>query len=378
MTMAATMDKRVETIARFLRTTDWAGAEERPLSGDASTRRYIRLAKGGKTALLMDAPPKAESAACPPEAGEAERLKLGYNALARLAGPDSRRFAAFAETLIALGLRAPRIYAADFGEGLLVLEDLGDDLFARAIEAGARELPLYEAAIDVLGALHAAPAPRALGANGTSVPLLAYDRLAYKAEVDLAVEWLYPLLRGRALPADARAEWDALWAAALSRLGQASRVIVLRDFHAENLFWLPESRGLARVGLIDFQDGLRGSPAYDLISLVEDARRDVPPVLADAMIARYIAGARARDGRFDADGFRAEAALLGAQRNSKILGIFARLWKRDGKPGYLKLLPRVWRYVERDLSNPELAGLKRWFDAHFPADARIAPEALVG
>ncbi|MFO1187115.1 MAG: phosphotransferase [Alphaproteobacteria bacterium] len=369
------MEKRADTIARFLATTDWAGAEQRPLSGDASTRRYIRLGKGGKTALLMDAQPKAESAACPPDAGEAERLRLGYNAVARLAGPDSRRFAAFAETLISLGLRAPRIYAADFGEGLLVLEDLGDDLFARAIESGARELPLYEAAIDVLGALHASPAPRALGANSASVPLLAYDRLAYKAEVDLAVEWLYPLLIGRALPADARAEWDALWAGALAKLQDSPGVIVLRDYHAENLFWLPSSRGLSRVGLIDFQDGLRGSPAYDLVSLVEDARRDVPPVLADAMIARYVAGAHTRDGGFDADGFRAEVALLGAQRNSKILGIFARLWKRDGKPGYLKLLPRVWRYVERDLSSPELTALRRWFDAHFPAGVRIAPEA---
>lgn len=375
MTMAATMEKRSDTIARFLAATDWGLAEQRPLSGDASTRRYIRLTKNGSSALLMDAPPKAESAACPPDAGEAERLKLGYNAVARLAGPDSRRFAAFAETLISLGLRAPRIYAADFGEGLLVIEDLGDDLFARAIEGGARELPLYEAAIDVLGALHAAPAPRSLGRNATEVALLAYDRLAYKAEVDLAIEWLYPLLKGRALPADARAEWDALWGAALAGLSDASRVIVLRDYHAENLFWLPEDKGLARVGLIDFQDGLRGSPAYDLVSLIEDARRDVPPALADAMMARYISASRARDGRFNADGFRAEAALLGAQRNSKILGIFARLWKRDGKPGYLKLLPRVWRYVERDLSNPELAELRRWFDAHFPADVRTAPEA---
>lgn len=375
MTMAATMEKRADTIARFLVTTDWAGADQRPLSGDASTRRYMRLVKNGSSALLMDAPPKAESAACPPDAGEAERLKLGYNAVARLAGPDSRRFAAFAETLISLGLRAPRIYAADFGEGLLVIEDLGDDLFARAIEGGARELPLYEAAIDVLGALHAAPAPRALGRNATEVALLAYDRLAYKAEVDLAIEWLFPLLEGRPLPADARAEWDAHWGAALARLSEVSRVIVLRDYHAENLFWLPEDRGLARVGLIDFQDGLKGSPAYDLVSLVEDARRDVSPTLADAMIARYIAAARARDGRFDADAFRAEAALLGAQRNSKILGIFARLWKRDGKPGYLKLLPRVWRYVERDLRNPQLAELRRWFDTHFSADLRTAPEA---
>jgi hypothetical protein len=370
--MIAAADARAEAIGAFLASTDWARAEQRPLSGDASTRRYIRLLRNGSSALLMDAPPKAESAACPPDASEAQRLKLGYNAVARLAGPDSRRFAAFAETLRVLGLRAPAIYAADYDLGLLVIEDLGDDLFARAIERGARALPLYEAAVDVLVALHAAPAPASLGAEGLAVPLLAYDRLAYKAEVDLAILWLYPLLKGHALPQDARAEWDALWAQALQRLGDAARVIVLRDFHAENLFWLPQRRDLARVGLIDFQDGLKGSPAYDLVSLLEDARRDVEPELAAAMMARYIA-ARAR--RVDAEEFRAQAALLGAQRNAKILGIFARLWARDGKPAYLKLLPRVWGYVERDLESPELANLKLWFDRHFPPAERIAPPA---
>jgi hypothetical protein len=366
-------DPRGGAISRFLGGTDWAGASLAPLSGDASTRRYIRLHKNGKSALLMDAPPRAESAACPPDAGEAMRLKLGYNAVARLAGPDSRRFAAFAETLLGLGLRAPIVYAADYGEGLLVIEDLGDDLFARAIEKGAAPRPLYEAAIDVLVALHATPAPPVLGRNGVQVPLLAYDRLAYKAEVDLAVEWLYPLLKGGPLPAETRAEWDELWAAALRKLDAAAPVIVLRDYHAENLFWLPHSAGLARVGLIDFQDGLQGSRAYDLISLIEDARRDVEPELGQAMLARYIAAARARDPRFDVESFRHQAALLGAQRNAKILGIFARLWRRDKKPAYLKLIPRVWGYMERDLAAPELEPLRGWFDRYFPQAERIAP-----
>lgn len=372
--MILAADPREGAIARFLGTTEWAGASLAPLSGDASTRRYIRLDKDGNSALLMDAPPKAESAACPPDADEATRLRLGYNAVARLAGPDSRRFAAFAETLIGLGLRAPRVYAADYEQGLLVIEDLGDDLFARAIEKGARPRPLYEAAIDVLLALHAQPAPAALGANGASVPLLAYDRLAYKAEVDLAVDWLYPLMKGEALPAAARAEWDALWASALRELDYADPVIVLRDFHAENLFWLPSRAGLARVGLIDFQDGLRGSPAYDLVSLLKDARRDVEPALAEAMMQRYSRAARARDPNFDAESFRHQAAVLGAQRNAKILGIFARLWKRDKKPAYLKLLPRVWRHIEGDLAAPELGRLRDWFDRHLPEGERTAPE----
>ena len=374
--MQAISDTRADTISQFLSRTEWHGAEALKLAGDASTRSYIRLRKNGHTAVLMNAPPAAESSPCPPTASEAERQRLRYNAVARLAGPDSRRFAAFAETLRALGLRAPRILAADYDLGLLVLEDLGDELFARAISAGTPPQPLYEAAIDVLSALHATPAPRTLGINGAAVPFLAYDRLAYKAEADLAIEWLYPVIGGNALPAEPRAEWDALWRDALAKLDSNRPVIVLRDFHAENLFWLPQERGLARVGLIDFQDGLQGSPAYDLVSLLEDARRDVEPELADAMLDRYSKAAQSREAEFDCEGFRLQVALLGAQRNSKILGIFARLAKRDGKQHYLKLLPRVWGYVGRDLTHPELAALKHWYDRYFPPTERFRVPGL--
>lgn len=365
-----------ETIIRgFLLQSGWGGAALEPLAGDASTRRYVRLRRdGGATALLMDAPPKAESAACPPDADEATRQKLGYNAVARLAGPDSRRFAAFSQALAARGLAPPDILDADYEQGLLVLEDLGDDLFARAISGGTPALPLYEAAVDVLLALHATQAPPALGVIEPRVPLLTYDALAYKAEVDLLVEWLYPLLKDKPLSPDLRAEWDALWQNALSGIRVGTHVIVLRDYHAENLFWLPERHGLHRVGLIDFQDGLSGSPAYDLVSLLEDARRDVDAGLAVAMLERYVTGAANRDRHFDAEGFRSDYALLGAQRNAKILGIFARLWRRDKKPGYLKLIPRVWRYIERDLDSPALADLKAWFDKNLPVELRIAPD----
>jgi len=367
---------REAIIRGFLLHSGWGGAALEPLAGDASTRRYIRLRRdNGPTALLMDAPPKAESAACPPDADEAMRQKLGYNAVARLAGPDSRRFAAFSQALAARGLAPPDILDADYDQGLLVLEDLGDDLYARAMAGGTPELPLYEAAVDVLLALHATQAPPALGVIEPRVPLLTYDALAYKAEVDLLVEWLYPLLKGQTLPADLRAEWDVLWQKALSAIRVGTHVIVLRDYHAENLFWLPERHGLHRVGLIDFQDGLSGSPAYDLVSLLEDARRDVDPVLASAMLQHYIKGAGIRDRHFDAEGFASDFALLGAQRNAKILGIFARLWRRDKKPGYLKLIPRVWRYIERDLDAPALSDLKAWFDKNLPAELRIAPDA---
>jgi len=365
---------REAVIRRFLIESGWGNASAEPLGGDASTRRYVRLRMGDRSALLMDAPPKAESASCPPEADDATRTALGYNAIARLAGGDSRRYGAFAQTLIARGLAAPDILAADYDQGLLVIEDLGDDLFARAIERGVRPQPLYEAAVDVLLALHEVQAPETLGVSTMRVPFLAYDRLAYKAEVDLLVEWLYPLVVGRKLSADLRAEWDELWDEALAGLHQTTPVIVLRDYHAENLFWLPSRSVLHRVGLIDFQDGLKGSPAYDLVSLLEDARRDVEPDLAGAMIERYAVRGSARDRLFDEAAFRADYALLGAQRNAKILGIFARLWTRDRKPGYLRLLPRVWGYFERDLEAPDLAALKAWVDRHIPAELRIAPE----
>jgi N-acetylmuramate 1-kinase len=366
---------RQAVIRRFLIESGWGDASQEPLAGDASRRHYVRLRLGERTALLMDAPPAAESAPCPPDADERTRIKLGYNATARLAGGDCRRFGAFAQTLIARGLAAPDILSADYDQGLLVIEDLGDDLFARAIERGVRELPLYEHAIDVLLALHEVQAPETLGIAIMRVPFLDYDELAYKAESDLLVEWLYPLLTSRPLPEDVRAEWDELWRAALSRVRQTTPVIVLRDYHTENLFWLPERSVLHRVGLIDFQDGLRGSPAYDLVSLLEDARRDVDPALAGAMIERYAVRAAAHDRNFDEPAFLDDYALLGAQRNAKILGIFARLWMRDSKPGYLRLIPRVWRYVERDLEAPGLAPLKSWFDRNLPAELRTEPEA---
>jgi N-acetylmuramate 1-kinase len=365
---------REPIIRDFLLHAGWGDAAHEPLAGDASSRRYVRLRRNGSTALLMDAPPKAESSACPPDADEETRRKLGYNALARLAGPDSRRFGAFAHTLAARGLESPDIMDADYENGLLVIEDLGDDLFARAIAQGAEPQPLYEAAIDVLLALHLTPAPPALGVTDPRIPLLSYDALAYKAEVDLLVDWLYPLLRGGALPDDLRAEWNELWSKAIARLTTASPVIVLRDFHAENLFWLPQRSQLHRVGLIDFQDGLSGSPAYDLVSLLEDARRDVDPGLAEAMIARYAAGAQMRDRNFEEVAFRSDYAILGAQRNAKILGIFARLWRRDKKPGYLRLIPRVWRHIEHDLTSPALTDLKAWFDRNLPHALRVEPE----
>jgi hypothetical protein len=356
---------------RLLQQAGWADAQVEALPGDASSRRYFRVSRGGASLMLMDQPRGAETASCPPDATDAERVALGYNAMARLAGPDCRPFAAVSAFLRDNGLSAPEIVAHDYEQGFLLIEDYGDGRMADLISAGAPELPFYEAAVDALALLHRTPAPVALPVPGdSSKRLLAYDNLAMLAEVKLLTEWFCPAATGNRLSADAEAEFSAAWASALQQFKVSAPVIILRDYHAENVMWLPERDGVKRAGLLDFQDALAGSPAYDLISLTEDARREVSPALAQAMTDRYVARRRADSAAFDEEGFRFAAALLAAQRNTKIVGIFARLWKRDGKPRYTQYLPRMWRYLERDLSHPALAGLRGWFARHIPETYR--------
>lgn len=348
----------------------WAGAQSAPLAVDASTRRYYRLHKDGRSAVLMDAPPAAEGAPCPPNADEATRKGLGYNALARLAGPNMNAFIALSGALRAEGLSAPEIFEADPDAGFALIEDLGDTLYSRAISAGAAEAPLYENAIDALSRLHNIEAPsEIIDDSGARHALLDYDAPALTAEADLLIDWFWPRIHGDKAPAAARAAYRAAWADALEAMRPKRAVIVLRDFHADNLLWLEGRSGVARTGVIDFQDALRGHRAYDMVSLLEDARRDVSPALAGAMLERYCLAA-AEKGAFDEAGFRAGYAALGAQRNAKILGIFARLADRDGKPHYLKFMPRVWAHFENDLTHPLMANLKAWTDEHFPKDKR--------
>lgn len=359
---------RNAAIDAFLKDAGWGDAIRGPLAGDASTRRYERVTGARGIAVLMDAPPNAESAACPPNADEEARTALGYNALARLAGPNQRPFVAIADYLTAHGLSAPRVLAADFEQGLLLLEDLGDAIFNHEIARGLDELPLYEGAIDALLALHEETPPAALPLpGGETFPLLTYDDVAMRAEIALLTEWYLPAA-GAANTVAAENELMNIWQGLLAKL-PAPDVLVLRDYHADNLLWLPDREGPARVGLLDFQDGLLGHAAYDLVSLLEDARRDVPPALAQAMLDRYIAGRKAR-GNFDEEAFRFSYALLGLQRNTKILGIFARLWKRDGKPQYPSYIPRLWRYVEGDLAHADFAPFRAWFNTHIPPSWR--------
>jgi N-acetylmuramate 1-kinase len=270
-----------------------------------------------------------------------------------------RPFLRVARELLKHGYSAPRILAEDVGHGFLLLEDLGDDLYARLLTRGADEQELYGAAIDFLLDLHRHPAPAELG---------LYDEARLIDEVQLFTDWYLPTLRGRETEAELRAEFNTLWHDLAPSVALPPRVLVMRDFHAENLIWLPGRKGAARLGLLDFQDAVAGHRAYDLVSLLEDARRDVPPALAEAMIRRYIAGSGE-----NAQDFRRAYAILGAQRNLRIVGIFTRLWKRDGKPHYQSFMPRMWGLVERDLQHPELAKLRQWIDRIVPAELRRKP-----
>jgi N-acetylmuramate 1-kinase len=351
----------------FLAHAGWGAAAVSPLPGDASTRRYARLAMGGRNAMLMDQPQDAEGATAPPGAGEEMRRALGYNAVARVAGADCARFAAAAHWLRGHGLAAPEIYAADHAQGFVILEDLGDDLFAQVLEDGGDEKALYDHAVEVLAKIHANDAPASLSPEK---PLFDYDQLALMAETDLLTEWFMPLALGRKAGDDEIAQHRALWRAALAGIAGSRRVFVHRDYHAQNLLWLPQRHGTARVGLIDFQDAVAGSQAYDLISLIEDARRDVSPKVAEAATTHYLAALKAQGTPVDEAGFRHEMAVMAAQRNAKIVGVFARLYKRDGKARYLAYLPRVWATLERDLAHPALAELRAWYDRVIPKDKR--------
>jgi aminoglycoside/choline kinase family phosphotransferase len=360
------MPERSQT--EFLRRSGWGDAEVTPLPGDASTRRYARLKLAGRDALLMDQPQGSETSAAPEYAGPSERQALGYNAVARLAGADTSRFQAVAEHLQARGLAAPQIHAAAHGDGFVILEDFGDGLFADVLADGASEEELYKAAVEVLAKLHAQAAPSHLTAD---MPLYEYDEAALLAETDLLPEWFFPLALGRPATALEHSEHRILWRAALDSIAGHDRVLVHRDYHAQNLIWMPQRTGLGRVGLIDFQDAVAGSRAYDLVSLVEDARRDVSPAIAELATAHYLATMRAQGTPLDERKFRTEMAIMAAQRNAKIVGIFARLYKRDNKPRYLALLPRVWGHLERDLAHPALASLRAWYDRTIPQHLRL-------
>ncbi len=324
----------------FLAASGWADAICAPLAGDASARSYVRLNRGARSAMLMDMPPASGLTVAP--------------------------FLAVTEWLRGLGLSAPQIYAADPDAGLVLLEDLGDDLFIRLAVDPAREAGLYAAAIDLIADLQAAPLP--LATPDYAPP--PYDRAVLLREMRLIPEWYLPAATGAETPAALAAEFDALVEPVIETALRGPQVAVYRDYHAENLLWLPDRIGHARVGLIDYQDLLIGHPAYDVVSLLEDARRDVSPDLGAAMLERYLA----RTGR-DRETFLADAHALAAQRNLKILGLFVRLARRDGKPGYLRLIDRVRAHLDRDLAHPEFSELRAWVSRHVPPASALRATA---
>lgn len=312
------MTNRLQQIDNFLGACGWADAKRGPLAGDASNRRYERLvAADGTPAVLMDAPKEK--------------------------GEDVRPFVDVTEFLRAQGLSAPEILHADTGNGFLLLEDLGDDLFARVMAKDpSQELPLYQAATDVLVALHDVPAP---------ADLAPYDP-AYMSEMAaLAYRWY---LRGTDAPFEDKAQqFQAAFQNILSQYTPDCDVLIQRDYHAENLLWLPDRDDVARVGLLDYQDAMTGHRAYDLVSLLQDARREVSPKIETEMIRYYLSKSNQ-----DPEAFDAAYHVLGAQRNLRILGVFGRLCMSAGKPHYIDLIPRVWTYLLRDLAHPTLAPVR--------------------
>jgi aminoglycoside/choline kinase family phosphotransferase len=347
---------REEALKRLLVETGFERAERIPLAMDASTRRYERLVAPGRTAILMDAPPRNESGPCPPGATRAQRLELGWNAISRLAASRVEAFAAVAQQLSDWGLSAPQIHGVDVPAGYAVLEDMGDALYARVMEEGGDEAALYVAAAQVLARVHAATIPTTLPGPGGAWPVLDYDALALEANMDLFVEWS-PRATEVRVPDALVARWerarDTLAAQALG----FPRAFTIRDYHAENLIWMPERLGLRRVGLLDFQDAVRGWRAWDFAMLLHDARRDVSPAAEEAAIRAYLDETGAGEAAF-----RHELAVLGAINALRILGIFSRLVARDGKEKYRAFMPREWAHLKRTLEHPDLGEMAAFVD----------------
>lgn len=328
---------RDQVIAGFLRAHGWPAESRRPLAGDASFRRYDRLIDGARRAVLMDAPPPQENV---------------------------RPFVTVARLLARMGLSAPRILAADEAAGLLLLEDLGDDTYTRLIARGTDERMLYELAVDAIVEMHRRLPEDAL----SSLP--RFDDARALPQVALLLDWYWPAMFGAPAPDPVRAAYMAAWREILPAARRVPESIALFDFHVDNLLWLPEREGVAACGLLDFQDAVIAPVTFDLVSLLEDVRRDVPQAIAESCKARYLAAFP----ELDPDGFAAAYSVIGAQRNCRIAGTFVRLCKRDGKPVYLGFMPRVWRLIAGDIAHPALAPLADWFATHLPPERRGAPD----
>ena len=347
--------ERIPQVRAFLDQTGYRDVPRRRMVGDASTRVFERLALADHTEILMNSPRRPDG---PPVRGGKP-----YSAIAHLA-EDIVPYVALAQGLRDRNLSAPAILQADLEHGFLVMEDLGDD----RIVAGDPPAPIeerYEAAVDLLLALHRRKLPERLPVGPRKEYFIPpYDMDAFLIEAELLLDWYLTSVDAK-LTDRLRTEFTGLWRDALQPAIEAPPTWVLRDYHSPNLLWLPGRDSVARIGLLDFQDAMMGPAAYDLASLLQDARVDVPEPLEVALFSRYVRG-RLYDQRFDAAGFARIYATLAAQRATKILGIFARLDRRDGKPQYLRHIPRLLRYLNRSLAHPDLASLKAWYAANLP------------
>ncbi|MDO8290569.1 MAG: phosphotransferase [Parvibaculum sp.] len=355
------MTSRDETIRAFLDKAGWGDATRRDLAGDASTRRYERLTGPKGDAVLMDWP-RAREVAVP--SGE-----QSYSQIAHLA-TDIRPFVAVCDYLHGRGLAAPEIFARDLDAGLLLSEDLGDDLYGPAIDAGVGPSgvaldEMYATAIETLLSLqsHAAPVSLPVG-DGTEHEVPHFDDGIFRAELDVPLDWYFPHVLGHEASGDERAEYHGHWTNLRPLIDAGPRTLFLRDFHSPNIIWLKRNEGVKRVGIIDFQDALIGSRAYDVVSFLQDARKDVSVEREQAMLALYVARAKSDLTNFNEEEFRAAYAALGAERALRLIGLWPRLLHRDGKAHYMAHMPRTMGYLRRNLAHPALAPLRKWLDAN--------------
>lgn len=369
LTGAASWAQRLERLVQIRNFLSSANLSDRAityLQGDASVRRYARLhANDGTRTILMDWQRQPD--------GPPIRNGRPYSRIAHLA-ESVHSFVAIGGELGRQGFATPAILHADLEGGLLVIEDFGDAVFGTTSRTHDNQAQLWRLGVDTLAALAITTPPAQIPlADATAITMPRYDHEALGIETELLLDWYWPALHGTAAPPQARAEYTALWAAVFDRLATMPQGWVLRDYHSPNLLWLPDRHAPKNVGIIDFQDAQIGPRAYDLVSLLQDARVDVAPDLEAQLLAHYCDTVGAQDGAFDNRAFLWSYAALGAQRNSKILGIFARLAHRDGKPQYLAHIPRIWRYLARDLQHRELAALQAWYDLAFPQHLRDRP-----
>jgi hypothetical protein len=348
----------MKAVDNLLSQAGWRDARRVHMQGDASTRAYERLTKGEDTAVLMISPPRPD--------GPPVRYGRSYSSIARLA-EDVKPFVAMAEGLRERGFSAPGILARDLKTGLLLIEDFGD---ATVLVDGVPDAGRYVAAAEALAALHALELPDRLPVTPEiehRIP--AYDLDALLIEVELALDWYLPYRGKSGLSASARGGFVNVWKAALADILAGPKTWVLRDYHSPNLMWLPEREGIRRIGLIDFQDAVIGHPAYDVASLAQDARVDIDQALELRILGAYARARRQTDSGFDMSAFARDYAVMGAQRATKILGIFARLKQRDGKDGYIRHLPRIERNLKTCLEHPGLAAIRHWCAEHVPGMA---------